>query len=175
MRASCAIRLHASLAVFVLLAGCVQINRFRYISLESIDGIHTEGSVLPSSVHCHFVSVEPMPPKYTLSRADYSVQFTRAETRCPGGVLISAISADGAQLEVLSDEPPLSVPGYGACRAYYPVKEPPGLLFFDDCPGSLDRAFDISFTIVDSDGTATKEQVVYDVRKNGFWWTLDLL
>ena len=115
-----------------------------------------------------------MPAVYTLTRPEYSVRFVRAEDYT-GGLVISALSAEGSELHVTSGEAPLSVPGYGACRAYYTAEDRTGLLFFDLCPESLGRSFELSFNVQQADGTVATERLPYSVRRNGFWWTPDLL
>jgi len=115
-----------------------------------------------------------MPAMYTLSRARYSVRFVRA-VDYTGGLVISAFNDEGSQLRVTSDEAPLSVPGYGACRAYYKVEDPSGLFFFDLCPKSLSRLFELSFNVQQLDGTESTERLPYGVQANGFWWTPDSL
>lgn len=158
----------------VLLCGCVQINRFKYISVEPATEIRAEGTALPDAEHVHLVSVSPMPAVYTVSRSRYAVRLVRA-TDYTGGLLLSAFSSEGPQLRVTSDEPPLAVPGYGPCRAYYEVEDSSGLLFFDLCPKSLGRSFELSFNVHEPDGTVSAERISYSVRSNGFWWTPDSL
>jgi hypothetical protein len=176
MRASCRTRFRHPLLLcgLALLCGCVQIKRFRYIVLEPAAGIRAEGTSLPTSEHVHLVSVSPMPAVYVLSRPEYSVRFVRAKDYT-GGLVISAFSAEGSELHVTSDEAPLSVPGYGACRAYYTVVDPTGLLFFDLCPQSVRRSFELSFNVQQVDGAVSNERLPYSVRTSGFWWTPDSL
>ena len=158
----------------LVLCGCVQVNRFKYISLEPTPDIRVEGTSRPNAEHVHLVSVSPMPAVYMLSRPRYSVRFVRA-LDYTGGLVISAFAAEGPQLRVTSEEPPLSMAGYGACRAYHKVEDPIGLLFFDLCPKSLGRSFDLSFNVQQPDGTVSTERLPYGVHTNGFWWTPDSL
>jgi hypothetical protein len=162
----------ALIATLMLLEACVMVERFAYIALEGPQ-VRIEATGL-IQVENHLGSKGPIPIRYSVQSGKEVLSFERDPADYQGGILITVQGPDSPSPYLETVESPMAVPGYGDCRAYYQEFEHGSLYFFDLCPPSLERQYEVVFDLATTSHTK-RIRIPYSIRRAGLWWANDSL
>jgi hypothetical protein len=151
---------------------CVFVDRYSYASPEG-NLIRTEATGR-IEVERHVGFSKEIPIRFSSNDDGCELLFERDPSDFQGGLIISAPSSNDGFAALKISEPPLAVPRYGACRAYY-RRSATTLYFFDKCPESPTRTFKIVFELVGSTTCPARVAIPYSVQSSGIFWEPDSL
>jgi hypothetical protein len=164
------------LVLFTTSAGCVEKMRFKYVSLENVDGIQVEMYEKPDLRHTQLMESK-FPTHYRLNRSAYSLRFTIAKDKFSPHIWIEAVMPSGKKMRVKSRPDRLSKRGRARPCGTYSEASPTASLRFDwvICgsnaePDEMRIAFDVQGAEGEVIGT---EDIQFQLSDNGFYFPPD--